>query len=54
MEGEIHLCRELDQTLYIRALFEDHSEGEYKIHPKAVITAWKYHKIKLDNCIIVC
>lgn len=53
MEGEIHLCRGLGQTLYIKAHFEDHIESEYKICPKTVVTARQYHKIELDNCISV-
>lgn len=53
MECESHLCRGLNQTLYIKTLFEDHIESEYKICPEAVITARQYHKIELDNCLSV-
>lgn len=53
MEGEINLCRGLDQTLYIKPLFEDRIEGEYKICPKPVIGARQYHKIEFGNCISV-
>lgn len=51
MEGETYLCRGLDQTLYIEALFEDHIASEYKICAKPVVTARQYRKTELGNCL---